>query len=178
LKTSAARRGARRASVSDPPGTEPCPRRVLACHNRQRSRRIATERLRRIIKTLLDESLEITDYELSVCLVSTPEITRLNETFLNHEGATDVITFDYSERSRPKRLSGEIFVCVEQAASQARQFRTTWQSEIVRYIVHGVLHLCGFDDHAPAARRRMKLAESRLLRQLARRLDFRQVGDH
>ena len=46
---------------------------------------------------------------------------------------------------------------------QAKQFKTTWQSEIVRYVIHGVLHLLGHDDRLAAARRRMKREENRLL---------------
>ena len=43
-------------------------------------------------------------------------------------------------------LHGEIFICVDEAIRQARRFGTIWQSEIVRYLIHGVLHLLGFDD--------------------------------
>jgi len=68
---------------------------------------------------------------------------------LRHAGATDVIAFDYSIRA--SHLRGEIFICVDEALVQARRFRTTWQSESVRYVVHGVLHLLGFDDRRPAA---------------------------
>jgi rRNA maturation RNase YbeY len=96
-------------------------------------------------------------------------MTRINETRLRHAGSTDVITFDYGEPKGP--LAGEIFVCVEEALVQARRFRATWQEELVRYIVHGVLHLRGYDDLGTAARRRMKREEGRLLRKLSR--DFR-----
>ena len=61
------------------------------------------------------------------------------------------------------KLHGEIFVCVDEAVLQARKFGTSWQSEIVRYIVHGVLHLLGFDDSSAGARRKMKREENRLV---------------
>ena len=73
-------------------------------------------------------------------------------------------------------LCGEIFICVDDALAQARRFRTTWQSELVRYLVHGVLHLCGYDDQSPPARRKMKREEARLLRQLANRFPLRSLG--
>ncbi len=66
-------------------------------------------------------------------------------------------------------LHGEIFICVDEALLQARRFHTSWPSEVVRYLVHGVLHLRGFDDLQPAARRRMKREEDRLHRALATR---------
>ena len=69
---------------------------------------------------------------------------------------------------RRKEVHGEIFICIDEAVTQARRFRTTWPSELVRYLVHGILHLQGYDDLTPAARRKMKREENRLLQQLAR----------
>jgi rRNA maturation RNase YbeY len=89
-------------------------------------------------------------------------MARLNESFLRHAGPTDVLAFNYSEPG-VEMLHGEVFVCVEVAVSQARQFATRWQDELVRYAIHGALHLKGFDDHRPADRRRMKREEDRLL---------------
>jgi probable rRNA maturation factor len=70
--------------------------------------------------------------------------------------------------SRPT-LHGEIFICVDEAVSQAQKFGASWQSEIVRYIIHGVLHLLGHDDLHAGAQREMKREENRLLRKLSRR---------
>ena len=71
-----------------------------------------------------------------------------------------------------RQLHGEIFICVDEAVRQARKFRASWQSEITRYLVHGVLHLLGHDDSRPAVRRKMKLAENRRLRELSRRFSL------
>jgi probable rRNA maturation factor len=160
----------------------------ISLANRQRARAVDARMLRRIVTTLLGELLQISRADLGICLVATPEMAKLNETFLRHKGPTDVITFDYagkeeqtsglSQNSRTEvgdgqdarpALHGEIFVCVEEAVIQARRFRTSWQSELVRYAVHGLLHLRGFDDRHPAARRKMKREENRLLRRLSRR---------
>jgi probable rRNA maturation factor len=73
-------------------------------------------------------------------------------------------------------LRGELFICVDDAVAHARQFRTTWQSELVRYVIHGLLHLCGHDDLQPAARHRMKQEERRLLRQLSQRFPLARLG--
>jgi len=73
-------------------------------------------------------------------------------------------------------IHGELFVCLDEAVGQCRRFHTLWQSELVRYIVHGILHLRGYDDRQPAARRQMKREETRLLTQLARRFSFRRLG--
>ena len=150
--------------------------------NRQRARKVDARQLRVITLALLGE-LQITSAEFGVNLVSDAEMTRVNETFLQHEGSTDVITFDHSELStRPQtpdprpNLHGELFICVDEAIRQARRFRTTWQSELVRYVVHGVLHLLGHDDHRAADRRKMKREENRLVRLMARRFAFTRLA--
>lgn len=74
-----------------------------------------------------------------------------------------------------RQLFGEIFICPAVAVTQAREFRTTWQSELVRYIVHALLHLCGYDDLKPAARREMKRHENRLVQKLSKDFGFAKI---
>ena len=138
---------------------------------RDRTVPVDTRHLRQIARHLLVKLLALEKFELGVRLVRAPEMTRINETFLQHEGATDVITFDYANpaaRRTSHVLHGELFICYDVAVSQAREFRTTWPGEVVRYLVHGALHLQGFDDHRSADRRKMKREENRLLRELTR----------
>ena len=152
------------------------PSRTLTLRNRQRARPIDLRRLRQIAKALLEDFLKQRAYNLGVYMVAAPEMTSLNETFLRHQGSTDVITFDYSETSTPEVnsgvLHGEIFICTDEALRQSRLFRTSWHSEMIRYLVHGVLHLRGYDDRRPAARRRMKQEEDRLVRFLSARFEI------
>lgn len=141
--------------------------------NRQRAQKINSRLLEKIIAAFLSE-LKIENAELEINLVGVAKMTLLNETFLRHEGPTDVITFDYRNpearnQKSEENLRGEIFICVDEAILQSKKFKTSWQSEILRYIVHGILHLQGFDDHRVAARRKMKREENRLLRKLPRR---------
>jgi probable rRNA maturation factor len=120
--------------------------------------------------------LKIQNAELGIILVGARESASLNEKFLGHEGATDVITFNYAETPRPKTyIHGEVFICVEEAEKQAKEFGTSWQSELVRYVVHGILHLTGHDDLQPAARKKMKLVEGRSVRELSRRFALSQL---
>ena len=140
----------------------------LALRNRQRARAVDLKVLRGVVLGLLAD-LAVEDFDLTIQLVGEAEMTRINETRLRHAGSTDVITFDYSAPRVP--LVGEIFVCVDEALLQAGRFRTTWQEELLRYIVHGILHLRGYDDLRAAARRRMKREEGRLVKKLSR--DFR-----
>ncbi|MCP5518144.1 MAG: rRNA maturation RNase YbeY [Verrucomicrobiales bacterium] len=105
---------------------------------------------------------------ISLVALDAARMAAVNETHLQHPGPTDVITFDYTGADAVGAgLRGEILVCPEVAAQQAREFRTSTASELVRYVAHGLLHLCGYDDHDVEDRRVMKRQENRLVRQLA-----------
>lgn len=148
--------------------------------NRQRTKKISTRFLKQITGELFRE-LQITNVELGINIVSAREMTLVNETFLQHEGSTDVITFDHrnTERRTPNReteIHGELFICVDDAILQAKEFDTSWQSEVIRYVVHGILHLLGHDDLQAIARRKMKREENRLVRMLAKRFSLAQLS--
>jgi probable rRNA maturation factor len=163
----------------------------LLITNRQRAIPLNTRLLRTLTKLLLEQLLGLEEFDLAICIVRAPEMGRLNEKFLQHTGSTDVITFDYAENLLPasrrqdarnppaggrKHVHGEIFISIDDAKSQAREFRTSWQSELARYVIHGVLHLRGFDDLRPADRRKMKREENRLLKEIARLFPLSKLG--
>ena len=172
--------------------------RILHLRNRHAVHRVRLGLLRRIARALLQETWRDGSFDIAIQLVAAPEVTRLNEAFLRHKGSTDVITFDYAERAGqgsrqsrlrapgsrfrdrrhacPALLHGEIVVCLDEAICQARRYHTTWQSELVRYVVHGVLHLLGYDDRHSRVRGRMKAAEDALVRRLARQYVFRDLS--
>ncbi len=150
----------------------------LFLRNRQQTRKLDTSYLRRIIRSLFKDILECTHWELGVYLVGGVEMTALNEAYLQHQGTTDVITFDYSDSSQSRQIAGEIFVCIDEAVVQSQRYRTSWSSEVVRYVVHGVLHLRGYDDQTVRARRRMKQEENRVLIKLSHRFDFKRLPGH
>lgn len=140
---------------------------VLSLRNRQRTRAVDLRLLRKITVFCLKEIFAQPEFELGVHLVGAKEMARVNQQFLQHSGSTDVITFDYAEGQ--KVLHGEIFISIDDAVSQAREFGTAWQSELVRYIVHGILHLRGFDDLTAPERKKMKREENRIVREISRR---------
>lgn len=143
--------------------------RVLQFRDRQRTHRIDSSQLRRITTFALRNGLGLDTYALCVHLVDDPEMTRVNEHYLGHQGSTDVITFDLREMDPGSGWAGELFVCIPEAVRQAGRFRTSWQAEVVRYIVHGALHLSGFDDTETTAKRAMKREENRLMKALQKR---------
>jgi probable rRNA maturation factor len=92
--------------------------------------------------------------EIFVWLISDRRMSQLHRQFLGGEGPTDVLTFQH----------GEIFVSVETAKQNARIFTTSLMRELQLYIVHGLLHLNGFDDQTPADARKMRRTQERILR--------------
>jgi probable rRNA maturation factor len=152
----------------------------LLIANRQRGRKINSSWLKKIVLAALEE-LAVEEADLEINLVGATEMASLNETFLQHEGSTDVITFDYGdERRRGKHahpgLSGELFICIDDAIVQSKEFKTSWQSETVRYVVHGILHLLGHDDLRPQDRRKMKREENRLVAVLSKRFSLAKIS--
>jgi len=145
--------------------------------NRQRTKKIDAPFLKEITATVLAE-LGIRHSELEINLMGATGMAALNETFLQHEGSTDVITFDYSEGKKLRRnvgIAGEIFISVDDAITQAKEFKTRWQSEVARYVIHGILHLLGHDDLQPALRRKMKQEENRLVRTVEKKFSLAQI---
>ena len=143
---------------------------VLQVENRQGERKVDRKFFSRALSSALDELLALESYEVAVHLVAAAEIARVNKQFLDHEGSTDVITFDlstgYELEGSPLEMRGEIFISVEDAIGQAEMFGTSWQEEVFRYALHGFLHLRGYDDLEPDKRRQMKRKENALVRDL------------
>jgi len=91
--------------------------------------------------------------EISVLIVSDRKIASLHRQFMNESGPTDVITFQH----------GEIFVGVESARRNARRFGNAFKRELRLDVVHGLLHLHGFDDRNAASARRMQVVQRKIL---------------
>ena len=82
--------------------------------------------------------------EIAYIFVDDEEILRVNRQFLQHDYFTDIITFDYSEKPR---ISGDLFISVDSVRENAEFYGTEFTEELHRVIVHGILHLIGYDDH-------------------------------
>lgn len=95
-------------------------------------------------------------------------ILEVNRQFLGHDYFTDIITFDYSE---PGLVSGELYISLDTVESNSRKFKTSYERELYRVIIHGVLHLCGINDKGPGQRAVMEAAENRALDMLDKILE-------
>ncbi|MCL4180288.1 MAG: rRNA maturation RNase YbeY, partial [Verrucomicrobia bacterium] len=141
-----------------------------------RACRLHTPTLVRAARHLLEHELRLRAYALGLHLLSLPAMIALNRRWLHHAGPTDVITFDHHTDVPALELYGEVFLCPLQARRQARQFHVDWTRELARHLVHGVLHLQGFDDLKPHLRAQMKRRENLLLRRLGQAIDLRQIS--
>lgn len=83
-----------------------------------------------------------------------------NRQFLGHDYYTDIITFDYS---RGSKIAGDMLISLDTVASNAELVGAPYGRELLRVIVHGVLHLCGLKDKAPGEREQMEAAENAAL---------------
>ena len=102
---------------------------------------------------------------LSLALVDDRTIQRLNRTFLGHDWPTDVLSFPLGDPDDAE-LSGEIVISAERALAEARDRRVEPMAEVLLYLTHGLLHLCGYDDRTPRQAARMHRREAELLGKL------------
>lgn len=98
--------------------------------------------------------------EIAYIFCNNERILEVNQQYLNHDYYTDIITFDYSEG---KKISGDIFISIETVRSNAEEYNVTFEEELNRIIIHGILHLCGNDDKTPQQRLEMTNKENRAL---------------
>lgn len=94
--------------------------------------------------------------DISIIFCSDNYILDVNLRYLHHDYFTDVITFDYCEGNR---LSGDLFISVDSVRENAVEFGTEFDDELHRVIVHGLLHLIGYDDHTPEDQKLMSEKE-------------------
>ncbi|MFO0878056.1 MAG: rRNA maturation RNase YbeY [Gemmataceae bacterium] len=105
---------------------------------------IDRKQMREMVRRVL-EGEGIAEAEISLAFVDNPTIHRLNRQYLQHDEPTDVLSFPLSDS--PKKLAGELVIGVEVAQARAAEMGHDVQAELALYVIHGLLHLCGHDDH-------------------------------
>ena len=98
--------------------------------------------------------------EVSVIFCSDEHLLQINRQYLQHDYYTDIITFDYTE---DKLISGDLFISVDTVKANAEEYKQSFDQELHRVILHGVLHLCGYDDTNPQQQKLMRAAEDKYL---------------
>jgi probable rRNA maturation factor len=95
---------------------------------------------------------------LNYIFCSDEYLHKINVEYLEHDTYTDIITFDNSEDDNI--IEGDIFVSIERVKENSQTLNTVFEDELKRVIVHGLLHLCGYDDHSPEDKAEMRRLES------------------
>lgn len=99
--------------------------------------------------------------DIGYMFVNDEKILEINKQYLGHDYYTDVITFDYDDGDI---ISGDIVISLDTVKSNAKLFGKTYEEELYRVIIHGILHLCGINDKAPGEREIMEAAEDKALK--------------
>jgi probable rRNA maturation factor len=115
--------------------------------------------------------------DLSLALVSDKKMADLHLQFLNIPGPTDVLTFPLQLNTQGKPISGEVVICVPEARRRCKETGTELRKELLLYALHGLLHLCGFDDRTDRQFRRMHAMEDQILTRLGVGPVFELRGD-
>jgi probable rRNA maturation factor len=98
--------------------------------------------------------------EVGYTFCDDPKILEINNQYLHHDYYTDIITFDYTEEGI---INGDIFISLDTVKSNAEQFNVSCNEELLRIIIHGILHLCGQEDKAPEDHKEMTRQENEAL---------------
>jgi probable rRNA maturation factor len=143
--------------------TEPPERTVRVSVTNETDAQVDERRLEAAVRAAFSDS-PYDDASVSVAVVDDAAIHALNRQFLEHDYPTDVLSFPLEDD--PPRLEGEIVVSVDTAERCAADAGWTRDEELLLYVVHGALHLAGFDDNAPANAMAMRRREAAVLARL------------
>lgn len=123
-------------------------------------KKIKKSKVHDLIKSLSVE-LNFLVSNLEINFISGEDIHAMNKSYLKHDYTTDIITFNYSDSLQ--QIDGEIFISIDDALSNSKKFRVTLSDELVRLVIHGILHLLGYDDQNLTDKKIMKRLENKLL---------------
>lgn len=125
-------------------------------------RTIDRQGLRRLAQRVWNAYHRSSRCEISLAFLAIDEMISLHRTYFNRSTPTDVISFDLGSTPEQVRIA-DIYICPEVAAENAREFDVTLAQELARLVVHGMLHVIGFDDATPAERQDMHELEDKFL---------------
>jgi len=121
--------------------------------------------LKKAVRAILDDG-GIRSAEISIGIVTDQRMHELNRQFLNHDYPTDVLSFVLKHDKKNHSLDGEIIASSDYAAREAAEYGWTANDELLLYIIHGCLHLVGYDDTTPRSKKEMTEAETKYLKRM------------
>ena len=116
--------------------------------------------LHELIKALSEE-LNFRIESLEINFINSDKIREINRRYLSHDYSTDILTFNYSDEISV--IDGEIIISLDDARNNSKKFKVLFKREIVRLVIHGILHLSGFNDNNRSNKIKMKRMENKLL---------------
>ncbi|MDP4266783.1 MAG: rRNA maturation RNase YbeY [Bacteroidota bacterium] len=108
------------------------------------------------IKHCVNE-FKINRISINLIFCSDKYLYEINKKYLNHDTLTDIITFDYSEKNL---ISGDLLISIERVEENAKEFSNSFEAELLRVIIHGVLHLLSYNDKTENEKREMREKEN------------------
>jgi probable rRNA maturation factor len=117
----------------------------------------------------MTEIPELSAYDLSVVTMSDDELLDINRSALGHDYYTDILTFEIERTAT--RLEAELYFSVERAKENAKRYKASIEEELIHLVIHGTLHLAGYDDGNKLDKKRMKIRERFFLAQFQHRMD-------
>jgi len=122
--------------------------------------KIERREITRWIREVIVEQFNKKPGDISYIFCSEEEILRMNKQYLNHDYYTDIITFDYSDEDI---ISGDLFISLETVRTNSEKYNTNYEEELRRVMIHGILHLCGYEDKSPDEKKIMREKENEAL---------------
>lgn len=118
--------------------------------------------IKKVIRKILEEEGKTSDF-INVVLCSDEQLLKINREFLDHDYLTDVITFNYAGDPVNDPIEGEIYISADRVVENSQMYKVTPENEMQRVIIHGVLHLCGYNDTSKKQRSLMTQLENKFL---------------
>lgn len=144
--------------------------------NRHRFYRLNTSLIRRLVSLIKKALKKPLKMELEVIFLDEDAMTALNKTFKNKDRPTDVLSFELGRREFGlKRSMGEIFISLDAVCENAKIFKTDFGRELALYLIHGILHLSGYEDSKSKARLKMAKKEDEILNRICESEDLSKV---
>lgn len=134
----------------------------LAIHYRQKIP-VKKSDIHKLVAFLIKE-LQINFHSLEITFVTDAEMQEINKNFLNHDYTTDIVTFDYGDSG--EQLKGELIISPAVALHNAQIYQVTHREELYRLVVHGILHLLGYDDKTASVKKKMFSLQEALIEKI------------
>ncbi len=129
-------------------------------HSNQKSFKLKNKTL---IRRWISSEVQLASFKcgsINIIFCSDEYLLEINRKYLNHDFFTDIITFNYNSKFR---ISGDLFISIERVLENAKLFKTEFDTELKRVMIHGVLHLLGYEDSLPKQKEEIRKKEDEAL---------------